>query len=245
MYNRGPNDAQYLKEQLDVRTFLSRRYDMVFDRSGRARCPMSEHHKNGDANPSFWVKDGHCKCALGHFGEKGTDVYGVIQKMEGIGFSDARKIVAEAVGVSGKTPTPRSALPDMSRETTATSEYVYTDPAGDTVRMARRTDYSDGSKKISLFSPDGNGGWSSGGGKGQATPLYRIPEVRDGDDPVVIVEGEKVVEALCEQGVNATTCIGGAGKFTEDHAQSLKNRDVVVWPDKDEPGRKHAEDVSV
>ena len=65
----------------------------------------------------------------------------------------------------------------------------------------------------------------------------------EGDDPVVVVEGEQCVEILREIGVNATTCAGGAGKFSREHAEQLRGRNVIVWPDADSPGRRHGEQV--
>jgi len=74
-------------------------------------------------------------------------------------------------------------------------------------------------------------------------PLYRLPELEAGDDPVVVCEGEKCADSLADIGVTATTCAFGSGAWLPHYSETLRGREVVVWPDADEPGRKHAEAV--
>lgn len=57
---------------------------------------------------------------------------------------------------------------------------------------------------------------------------------------VLIVEGEKDVETLRTLGYAATTNKGGAGKWSEELSKHFKGADVVIIPDMDEPGEKHA-----
>jgi KaiC/GvpD/RAD55 family RecA-like ATPase len=61
---------------------------------------------------------------------------------------------------------------------------------------------------------------------------------------VVVVEGEKDVEALRAFDIDATTCPGGAGKWRDEYSQHFKGADVVIIGDNDEPGRNHARDVA-
>jgi hypothetical protein len=61
---------------------------------------------------------------------------------------------------------------------------------------------------------------------------------------VVIVEGEKDVEALRALDITATTCSGGAGKWRDEYNQHFKGASVVIIGDNDEPGRNHARDVA-
>ena len=62
--------------------------------------------------------------------------------------------------------------------------------------------------------------------------------------PVFIVEGEKDVLALAKVGLLATCNAGGAGKWKAEHTACLGGRKVIVLPDNDEPGRKHAQAVA-
>jgi len=82
--------------------------------------------------------------------------------------------------------------------------------------------------------------------EGVQLPLYRLPELRDAlarPERVFVVEGEKCVEALREHGVVATTNAGGAGQWRPHHTEELRGADVVVLPDRDEPGKRHADRV--
>ncbi|MBX3743809.1 MAG: toprim domain-containing protein [Verrucomicrobiae bacterium] len=77
--------------------------------------------------------------------------------------------------------------------------------------------------------------------------LFRLPEIRraiESGTPVVVCEGEKDALRLVEMGFQATTAPAGAGKWTDAYSDSLAGADVYVVPDRDEPGRKHAEQVA-
>lgn len=94
--------------------------------------------------------------------------------------------------------------------------------------------------------PDGKGGWKWDL-KGMKKVPYRLPEVIKGIEegkPIIIVEGEKDADNLAKLGFTATTNSGGAGKWDADHSKWLGGADVVILPDNDDPGRKHAKEVS-
>ena len=94
--------------------------------------------------------------------------------------------------------------------------------------------------------PDGRGGWLWDL-KGMKKVPYRLPEVLKAINEgrhVFIVEGEKDADNLVKMGFTATTNSGGAGKWTEEHAKWFEGAEVVIIPDNDEPGRKHARQVA-
>jgi len=94
--------------------------------------------------------------------------------------------------------------------------------------------------------PDGRGGWVWNLDGVRRVP-YRLPEVAEAAKrgrAAFIVEGEKDADALASVGLTATTCPGGAGKWLGEYAECLRGAHVVVLPDNDEPGRKHAEQVA-
>lgn len=67
----------------------------------------------------------------------------------------------------------------------------------------------------------------------------------DGAPYVFWVEGEPCVDVLSAIGLFAVTSIGGAGKFKpERDAGHLPADRLVLVPDRDKPGFKHAEDVA-
>ena len=74
--------------------------------------------------------------------------------------------------------------------------------------------------------------------------LYRLPEIlaAPATKTVFWVEGEKAADALNDLGLLATT-LGGAAKAPDKAVKVLKNRRVVIIPDNDDAGRKHAEVV--
>ena len=78
------------------------------------------------------------------------------------------------------------------------------------------------------------------------TVLYNlsnlIKAVND-NQTVYIVEGEKDVENLKKIGLVATTNPMGAGKWKSHYNKYFTGAEVVILPDNDEPGRKHADAI--
>ena len=94
--------------------------------------------------------------------------------------------------------------------------------------------------------PDGKGGWVW---RLDGTPrvLYRLPEIlkADPDTWIFVVEGELDADNMRALGLFVTCNPGGAGKWgrlADDSA--LHGRRVVILPDKDSPGRRHAQEVA-
>lgn len=93
--------------------------------------------------------------------------------------------------------------------------------------------------------PDGNGGWIWN--IKDVSPLpYMLPQLEDRPDeaPVWIVEGEKDVERLAGLGAIATTNSGGSSKWPEELNEYFLGANVLIIPDNDAPGRKHAAAVA-
>ena len=79
-------------------------------------------------------------------------------------------------------------------------------------------------------------------------PLYRLDSIlANRDKPLLVVEGEGTAETavyLFGDRYEVTTAVGGAGKAGQTDWTPSRSRDVVIWPDADEPGRKHADEVA-
>jgi putative DNA primase/helicase len=119
--------------------------------------------------------------------------------------------------------------------------YAYTDAGGRLLYEVLRLR----PKAFSCRRPDGAGGWLWNL-QGVERVLYRLPEVCAAvaaDEIVFFVEGEKDADAIAALGFPATTHAGGAGKWRPEYALALRGARVVVVPDNDEPGRRHAEAV--
>jgi hypothetical protein len=81
----------------------------------------------------------------------------------------------------------------------------------------------------------------------EVRPLYNIPNILN-EQRVVWVEGEKCAQALIEAGIPSTCTLGGAGALTRKNADKfdftpLRGKDLVIWPDNDDAGRRLAEIV--
>ncbi len=116
--------------------------------------------------------------------------------------------------------------------------YYYPDRAGKPIyRIVRGP-----GKKFWAERPDGKGGWVKGI-EGITLVPYRLPEVLRAEGFVYIVEGEKDVETLRTRGLTATTNPFGAGKWKDEFSQYLEGMNVIIFPDNDEPGERHAQEV--
>jgi putative DNA primase/helicase len=100
-------------------------------------------------------------------------------------------------------------------------------------------------KRFSQRRPDGQDGWIWNLDGVEPVP-YRLPELLAAppDETVFVPEGEKDVDALRDVGLAATCNPMGAGKWREEFGRHLEGRDVVVLPDNDKAGRRHARDVA-
>jgi hypothetical protein len=129
------------------------------------------------------------------------------------------------------TPHPKLGAPAML--------FSYYTAAGELIGHVARFNQADGGKE---FRPCiwRNGRWDWSGGFAKPRPLYRLPDLAANPDaPVVLVEGEKAVDAaLAAHGLLATTWPGGTAGVEHADFSPLRGRDVVLWPDADEPGRK-------
>ena len=73
---------------------------------------------------------------------------------------------------------------------------------------------------------------------------YRLPELLAATD-VVVVEGEKDADRLAALGLTATTSSSGAGKWRHEFGTYFGGKSVVIIPDNDDAGKKHAEEIRV
>ncbi|WP_158251621.1 toprim domain-containing protein [Cryobacterium sp. M91] len=128
--------------------------------------------------------------------------------------------------------------------------YPYVGVAGDLIfEVLRGT--KNGMKEISQRAPDPESRsgyrWSLKGlTVEQRQTVFMAPAVRmaiDADETIYVVEGEKDVLSAMALGLTATCNAGGAGKFTELHAQQLTGADVAIVQDKDDAGRMQGAQV--
>jgi len=81
--------------------------------------------------------------------------------------------------------------------------------------------------------------WHEGQPYKDDRPLYRLHELAKSKLPVLVVEGEKCA-CVEVQGYVVTTWPSGSSAVTKADWSPLQQRDVLIWPDADEPGLKAA-----
>lgn len=136
-------------------------------------------------------------------------------------------LVIAALKAKGLWPDP---VRRDCREIAAT--YNDTDEAGELLYQVVRTE----PKGFYQRRPDGQGGWIHK--KGRRQVLYRLREVHE-SAIVFVVEGEKDVETLRNHGFVATTNAGGARTpWLPEYTAALRDREVILIPDNDNPGRQ-------
>ena len=119
--------------------------------------------------------------------------------------------------------------------------YDYCDEHGQLLYQVCRLDPKDFRQRR----PDTEGGWTWNL-QGVRRVLYCLPEILGADKTatVFIPEGEKDCDRIMALGLVATCNPGGVGKWRTEYAETLRGRRVVILPDNDDPGRKHAEQVA-
>lgn len=224
---------------------LARQFlDVVEGRTGRSaarsgagwvvRCPAHE-----DANPSLSVTIGrdrdrvlvHC-----HAGCSPDDV------VTAVGWQVKELFVQEAPPVLEARPVVARSRPQVAQR----SAYTYADELGTVLFEVVVERQPSGAKKVyqHAINPDGSRAKTLGNAR---RVLYRLPQViaavRVGA-PILVVEGEKCVEAVEDSlGLVATTNPGGAGKWRPEYSECLTGAVVYVLADNDQPGRAHAQQV--
>ena len=183
-----------------------------------ARCPS---HDDNQASLSLTDKDGKLlvKCHAGC--EQAT--------------------VVEALKAMKLWPAPPVAIIPATRPRIV-AEYNYTDEDGKVLFQALRYE----PKGFKQRQPDGKGGWLWSLVGVRQVP-YRLPELRAGiasGRTVLIVEGEKDVDALYGLNCVATCNAGGAGKWREEWSPIFAGAQVCIIPDNDAPGQVHAAQVA-
>lgn len=219
----------------------------VFKGSKACRCPFHD-----DRSPSAGIFEGndgswHFKCQV--CGVKG-DVFDVMARVRGIPVTDVlaehRPVTAPCKGTPKRPEAPHEqpaavaarrfadldAVKASARGLEAT--YVYANPetrAAEMIVLRIRRD--DGGKQFLQFRPVAGGGFEA---KAPAAPrpLYNRSRMLAAEQ-IVIVEGEKVVHALAEIGIVATTSPGGAGNAAHADWSPLAGKTCVLWPDSDPP----------
>jgi hypothetical protein len=180
-------------------------------------CPAHDDH-----DPSFSIEDGDDGRAV-FICRAGCD----------------QKAVVAALRQRGLWPEPEKDDGGAKRRIVAT--YGYCDAKGELRYQVVRFQPKDFRQRRPDGAPD-RWLWNMTG----VEPLpYRLPGLLgDPAATVFVVEGEKDADNLAKIGIVATCNHGGAKKWRSEISRWFADRDVVIIPDNDEPGRAHARDVA-
>ena len=125
--------------------------------------------------------------------------------------------------------------------------YDYRDADGSLVYQSVRRERTRNGEREKKFvfrrpDPDHPGEWIYNL-NGVKRYLYREHECAE-HQQVFTAEGEMDVDALWDRSQAAVCNSGGAGKWPIGQQEALRGKDVVILPDNDEPGLKHAQKVA-
>jgi hypothetical protein len=124
------------------------------------------------------------------------------------------------------------------------AEYTYRGEHGEPYLLVKKYLDGKGQKQFPQFHWDGNQ-WVKG--KPSFKIPYRLPELLAAPKAAVyFCEGEKDADNLAKQACLTTTTMseGASAKWAPELMPYFKDRTVIILPDADEPGRKHAHKIA-
>ena len=145
----------------------------------------------------------------------------------------------DVVATMGLAPTDLFDEEPQSAEPIEEAVYPYRDET-DSVTLFEVVRYRPKAFRQRRLAPDGRVTWNL---DGVDRVPYRLPQVVASDE-VIVVEGEKDADRLASLGLTATTNPSGASKWRPEWDRYFAGKSVVIIPDNDEPGRKHAAEVT-
>ena len=146
---------------------------------------------------------------------------------------------------------PRWEKPARAKSSQTFTYEILNDTTPISLVQVRRNDDGQGKRKFSQWHK-ADGKWVTGFPEElrDKVHLYRIFDKINqnaiaNSELVLLVEGEGLVHDLHKLGIAATCSIGGGGKWTEygypNYLKDLDGAIVIICPDRDVPGMKHAE----
>lgn len=216
---------------------------------------LGESKANGGPGNSWCVNLTTGAWLHGAGDEKGGDLVSLYAARNHLKQGAAVKDVAQRVGLGAaersplvlehaRKPTERPAVPIPLGTIPPSPHSQYGEPVatyryGDAFWVCRY-DCGDGKKLFRPFTWRA-GRWSATGYP-DPRPLYRLKELGEDSEPqVLVVEGEKCADAAAKVLTMAvTTWSHGASSVDKNDWTPLHGRDVLIWPDADDPGTKAA-----
>lgn len=209
-----------------------------------ARCPAHDDHRAslslGEGKDGRALITCHAGCKLDTIcNSLGLNVLDLMPTAERIPRRNAKQGTTKTKPVDSK-PDAKQATNGTNGSRKIVATYDYRDERGNVLFQVVRLDPKDFRQRQPK--PGGDWNWSV---KGVRVVPFGLPVIAAYPTrKIVVCEGEKDVLSLGKIDVLATCNSGGAGKWTTEHSEFLRGRDVVILPDNDEAGRNHAINVA-
>lgn len=213
------------------RAFVQRLRDMGLTGTRSGRGWLSQCPGHADRTPSLKVdwsdKEDHGVLVKCHAGCTTEEI------CKSMGDPSMASLYAPAVKSPTLTPPPKESEPEPGPRV-ATARYDYTDEHGELLFSVIR--YTP--KGFSQIRADGVPSL-----EGVRRVLYKLHLWHQKKSGLALCEGEKDAETLLRLKMPATTSMGGAGNWRPEYTEQLINggiKRLVIFPDNDEAGEKHA-----
>ena len=221
-----------LSEAQFRRYFETRLAENRFRRGGSGYTALCPFHDDKTPSLSVSTEKGAWKC------HAGCGAGGVLEFEAKFSSCDKETALTRIAEIVGETHLNLGQQPE--------AVYPYTDAFGKLLFQVVRYP----GKRFTQRRPDGNGGWVYKT-QGMRMVLYNLPEVVAARN-LVITEGEKdannLKRALADAGLKdiaVTTSPRGVGKWQDEFAVFAASKQVLILPDNDDAGRKHATNVAL
>lgn len=201
--------------------------------SGRGELRWGQHgSRSVDLDKGVWHD---------HEAGAGGGVMDMVLRETGLKGREAVDYLRDNVGIEIPDDSPAPVRDKAPKKVVAT--YDYRDLSGNLVFQVVRLEPKDFRQRRP--DPAASDGWSWSV-KGVKQVPYRLDELfgLEGKGFAYICEGEKDADRLIAMGIPATCNAGGAGKWPADLNPYFDGLDVVVLPDNDSAGEKHADVVA-
>lgn len=221
-----PKPSERVLQKLDVKALYEEHLQRtrLYGRQLSGLCPF-----HNDRNPSLSanIETGLFYCHA--CGTKGN-VFQFYMKLKEVDFNTALRELGAIAGV-------------WNEEQQVTASYKYKDPTGKTLYVKERIEPGyNGRGKTFVFKHEEDGVWVKS--RGCEPVPYNLPEVIQANQ-VFFVEGEGKVELLRSWGLVGTCLDSGArSPWKAEYTTFFENKEVVIVPDNDEPGKQYAAMVS-
>lgn len=235
-----------MKTELDLREKFDRQA-LVFELeragagigyNGSVHCPW---HKDAKPSGSIFQKDDQSWAYKCHSCDWHGDVFDVREQLTGNPAIPKVKPIIPAIPPPPETSSPEEGkslqnIRDFFRQSCAVLiEYAYSP-----MFVVFRLEDSAGGKTFKQAHTVDGVSWIC---KAPPKPWPLFGRIIEGKS-ILVVEGEKKVQALTEIGIPAVTSPCGAGKAEHADWSSLAGMQVILWPDNDDKGKEHMADVA-